>query len=531
MMISMNYKKILLFLYLFNFSSITIFVATSRLEERILKQSTLHGGILSAKQKAKLTKKIKKKVREEIRIQQQKKMRKIIKDRLAGRITDKNAIKFIYKIPKWPFEAIFYGENNLFDFEFKVHGATKSYSSSGHTDDLSQLVFGKKQFKLQDILLASKLLKEGKISAPTSNFQPDPNDPGFVMPGSQYHYFYILADQPIIFDASTCSQDINFKYARHFLNGDLSLAIEIPIKRTQNNLRLASEISSDLKSTLYYSQPSFYSFYSNLSDLIDTILDVQGVRFKKHETEWGFGDLKLSCHAELDTRQLERCLVGASLLFPTAGDSTINRLWAPELGNGGFVEFSVFTSALWGIHSCFNPHLFMTAIGSAPAYLDKRTPQIISYNGIDPTPGYGIENLLTLGNSGLIFNTNSFNEIDTIIPRFARESVDLKIHRGGMVFARFGNIIDHFFSSHASLDTFYDVRLKGKDYCASQQENEEFIPSYITQNTFQVAHRIGVNFLYQFNRRKRLSVEGLYTFAGRNVPQTYEGAITFSCEF
>ena len=67
---------------------------------------------------------------------------------------------FIYKLPSWPFHSLFFMQKDIVQLDLSLDFATKSYSSGGSTQDLSRLVFGDKQIQLQDILLASKLVKK-----------------------------------------------------------------------------------------------------------------------------------------------------------------------------------------------------------------------------------------------------------------------------------------------------------------------------------------------------------------------------------
>ena len=191
--------------------------------------------------RSKLEKHIDGQVKKEIKLQTRREHRQETKDRLAGRVRTKRVATkhgkdFIYKIPTWPFSSIFYAEKDTLEIGFEANDATKAYSSGGSSQDMSKLIFGERQITVKDVLLASKLLKSGDIQAIGAT-----NEAG--APDDNSHYFYLLADQPLDFDASMNSQKISIKYARHFMDGDISFGLDVPVVRRENKIRLSSTIS------------------------------------------------------------------------------------------------------------------------------------------------------------------------------------------------------------------------------------------------------------------------------------------------
>jgi len=480
---------------------------------------------------SKIEKKIDAKVKKEIKLQSRRENRQAVKDKLAGRVRTKRVATkhgkdFIYKIPSWPFGSIFYAEKDMLEIGFEATDATKAYSSGGSSQDMSKLIFGQRQMALKDILLASKLLQSGDLQSFNAR-----NEAG--APDDNSHYFYLLADQPLDFDGSTNSQRIDIKYARHFMDGDISFGLDIPIVRRENKIRLASTITPTLRDKLQNVSPNFYLKYKDLDDFLtvllsDRNLSNRGIGFNKKDSEWGFGDIKASLNIEFDSKHFERFLAGFTVLFPTAGERDTAKLWDPELGNGGFVEASIFSSFLWGLYSFFNPHVFVEVTGSIPGHVNRRVPRVRTYAG-NPAAGNDVEAFLTLGGNDVQY-LNLFSDVDVTFRNFSTATRQIKTRKGAELFIRLGNVFEDFFSPKATFDIFYDLRLKGRDYL-SLSKFEEWRPSILNHNTAEVAHSLGFNFLYQFNGFKRFNLGGSYTVAGRNVPKLWEGFGAFSLEF
>ncbi|MCK4265427.1 hypothetical protein KAW80_03655 [Candidatus Babeliales bacterium] len=478
--------------------------------------------------KKRLTHKIKDKVKEEVRWQANKARRQHVKDKLAGRVRLHNVSRFsdgdfFYKIPSWPFSSIFYAEKDLLEVNFAANGASKAYGSGGNSQDISKLVFGEQNIELQDILLASKLLKEEILDANSARYE-DGNL------GFQFHYYYILADQPIIFDGSTTSQRIDLNYARHFRDGDISFGFQIPIIRRENKLRLSSTITSSKEAQLQSVTPRFADRFGSLDNFLKEIVEARHMNYTKHDTELGIGDISTFINIEIASRHFERVLMGFKFLAPTANDRQTDELWHADLGNGGFMEYSFFGGAMKSYSRIFNPHAFLEITGSVPTTLSRRVPFKKVYDGTTPGNGIPVGDFLTLGNTEVQFKGIAFERFDTDIRRFPGTVRNVRIRRGPQFFFRIGNIYEEVFSKKAFFDMFYDLRVKGTDYLG-YRNSDSYNYSILTDNTFQMEHRIGFNFDYQISGRQRFNGGMLLTVAGRNVPQNIEGNIAYSLEF
>ena len=410
----------------------------------------------------------------------------------------------------------------MIELSLNAEWATKAYDSHGSSCDISKLVFGKNPLEVQDILLISKLFRQGLLRELAAN-------DGHGHTGNQYHFFYVLADHPLKFNFSMNQQTLAIKYARHFKDGDISFGLDVPIVRRTNKIRFESTMTTSTREALETYRPAFFNRYSGLEDFLDKILQAKNIGYNKKDTETSLGDITTFLNVEIVSKFFERLLVGVRALFPTANDTITDRLWHPQLGNGGFVELGFFTSMLWSANDLVNPHLFMDISGSFPANVMRRVPQKKEYGG--ERPNSPVSDFLKLSTAATMYTAQSFSEFDTTVRNFANDARLVKMRKGMELAIHLGNIFEHLFSRKSYLDLFYDLRVKAKDYVGHNSLGDGFLPAVLTRNSFEVAQKIGFNYLYQFDGRKRFSSGLLYTFAGRNVTQSLELNWAFNLEF
>ena len=454
----------------------------------------------------------------------------------------------IYKLPHWPFFSLFYMQKDLFQLDVTLDFASKAYSSGGGSQDISRLIFGEKQIKLEDILLAAKLVNEHKLAVnmdvdgnSTQNW--DTGDP-LVVGQDQYHYFVLLKDQPLNFHASTEKQTASINYARHFHKGDISFGFQVPFVRRQNHLKFESSIDStkkleleDARAVKADEDKGFYGRYDNLQDFVDNILNAKDITFNKSDTEVGIGDISTFINFEFDWRRCERLVAGLDILFPTARQRNTYKLWDPELGKG-FAQISMFGAILFNSSTpLFNPHFFAKLTFGIPASLNRRIPKLKSYDGKVPTPGNKVDAEMVFGEYVYFINQavdvpQTFeNEPDSTVRNFADTAQKIKIRPSPEIMFRAGNMFEKFLLKNAFLDIFYDIRVKGKDYLGFWLDADQYNGSILTDNSDEVEHRIGLDFSYQFDENFRLIAGGIYSFAGRNVLKTAELNFALNIEF
>ena len=450
---------------------------------------------------------------------------------------------FIYKVPEWPFYSQPFMQKNIFQVDMSFDWVDNSFYSGGEEQDLSNLLFRQRDLTLKDILLVSRMMKENKVV-----WRVDQAG----VPDSQYnktHYFYILADQPMLFDASYNRQRVDLNFARHFWQGELSVGFQLPVIRQENKIRLASEISAADRETLRLAHyeptevcptfagnpqpPNFFERYGTLENFLIDILDKKGISFNKNDSELGLGDLSLFLNIEFEWSQVERLFAGVNFIIPTAKGRDTSKLWDPELGNGGFYYIEPFASVLFSENRWFNPHAFLSLTVGLPAKVNRRVPKLISYDGVDPVSGSKATDLMILGNEVYVRGADGIftGEPDAKARRFADVSQKVNIVPGPKMFLRLGNIFERFLDRRAFFDFYYDFGVKWKDYTRGWLNSEEYQQSVITDNSWYLEHRVGGNYVYQIDEHFRFNMGLLYTFAGRNVEELFRLNLGLSFEF
>ncbi len=450
---------------------------------------------------------------------------------------------FIYKVPELPFYSQPFMQKDIFQVDLSFDWVDNSFYSGGESQDLSNLLFRQNDLTLKDILLVSRMMKENKVVWRVDQAGD---------PGSEYnktHYFYILADQPMIFDASYNKQRVDLNFAHHFWEGKLAVGFQLPIVRQQNKIRLASDINSADKETLrqaYYkpteicpnfagnpTPPNFFERYGTLESFLIDILDKKGISFNKKDSEVGFGDFSLFFNFELEWKEAERVFTGVNFIIPTAKSRDTSKLWDPEVGNGGFYYIEPFVSVLFSENRWFNPHTFLSFTIGLPARVNRRVPKLISYDGIDPASGQKATDLMIYGNEVYVRGNNGIftDELDAKAKRFGDIAQKVNIIPGPKMSFRIGNICERFFSRRAFFDYYYDFGAKWKDYTRGSLNSNEYKQSVITDNSWYFDHKIGGSYVYQIDEHFRFNLGLLYAFAGRNVEELFRLNLGLSVEF
>ncbi len=438
---------------------------------------------------------------------------------------------YIYKVPRWPFFSQFFEQKDLFQIDVSVSGASQAYSSAGRTQDMSKLAFGQGLITIKDICLASKLAKLGKIEFETDMTMrhPDVDD------------LKTLADQPVVFDGSTFAVLGAANFARHFRKGDVTVGFQIPVGVRENKLRLTSKLTDNVKNNLR-SDGSFTG--KTLEEiLVDKILKAKNIDFNRTYRTTSLGDIGIFAHCDIGSKAFERLVFGINVMLPTAREQDSCKLWEPELGGGGFSRVELFTSMLWDVHRFFNPHAHVSLNIGVPGKVTRRVPERITYTTNEPREE--IEKKLVCGENIRLLDPAcpldplmpptaeeaSFSELDSTVRHFANTPKKVKIRPGIQVTARVGTVIEKAILSRGFFDVFYQARVRGKDYLGFRRHDDVFEPDIWLDNSYQVEHKVGFDYSYQFNENYRAFLGGTYAFAGKNVPKDLEGHITFNFEF
>lgn len=468
----------------------------------------------------------------------------------------------IYLQPYWPVYSPYFRQTDQVQLLFNANIVSQAYKGNGGTQNLSKLIFGQTTIHVKDILLASSLVGQGKLgNTDLAALQGNvPGDPANAQSTQANYYLGILADQVIDFDTSYQDYIPALSYTRHFKKSGVKVGFHLPFKIRHHCLKLTNDISQQNNSKLQnimrgYSADGttpiagldadanlqFYEQYSSFEDFITQILAAKEISFNKEATVFGPSDVSVFSNITIPTQYFDALVLGFNLQLPTGQKRDPNKLWPNDLGNGGFVEASMYGSFLWEVRRFFNPYVHVSGTYVFKASVSRRVPVINTYDGTELNgkvipPGATLAESLVLGDSltlGLnnIAGGNTFSQPDSTIRQFADTARKVEIHPGTRFFCRIGNSFKEFFSKRSFLDLYYDLCLKGKDHVGNSNANGLLYTSVLTRNTSQVAHTLGLDYSYQFNSHYRLRVGGSYLFAGRNIQKIFDARCGLNIEF
>ncbi|HBS48086.1 TPA: hypothetical protein DEO28_00015 [Candidatus Dependentiae bacterium] len=445
------------------------------------------------------------------------------KKKFERHFLNKESLDF-YKYPAFPPYALPYDKNNLVFISVGSLWANKCFSPSGSCHNMAENVFKANHIYLKDILTVSKLLKNSLLSSTGGSGTPFVHD-------DTKHYFYQLADQELKFNASFRKTFVNFSLQHFFEKIGTSLGIMFPVVNRKNNIVMESKMSVAMRNNLSTYTPQFFDNYENLEDFFDHILQAKGIGYNKHDSEVGFGDLTFFANTSIKDRHFQSLILGAKVVAPTSyREGSADRLWNPDLGNGGFWEIGAFFSGYKKVDDNINPNFFFEFSLPLPSNLYKRIPQRKIYDGVTPAPGANVGDKLLMGGTDVQFK-NAYNVLDSDVAMMADQSVGIKMKKGSQIVFRFGNVIDKFLSRKSFLDIYYEFRGKNRDYASRSNFDTNYDTINLNKNSFEAEHKIAANFLYQFSHFKRMAVGCIYTIYGRNVPKTLEFNISFNKDF
>ncbi len=435
---------------------------------------------------------------------------------------------FLYKVPSWDFPAIPFRKSDLASVTVHYQYAGKAYSSSDHTQDISKLVFGEPNIRVQDVLLVSKLLREGKVQPYASG--GDTTD----------FYLYRLANEEFSFDGEMEEWRGSIDVARH-LTRELSIGFQIPFASRRHELNLQTKLTPAAKTLLSGNAGNFPTKYNHsFQAFLEDILQDKEISLHPKNTNSGIGDITVFVNWDIPTKHVEKFMFGVKLLMPTARDRDIHKLWDAELGNGGFTELSPYCAFVYAHNKFFNPHFYGQITYAVPAYVDRRVPRVRNYDGSRPVAhlsdrslveelpdleGIAFANRVRTVSTGAAApapQTKSFNEVDTTVRRFATQTLRIKLHPGPEINLRIGNMLEKVFVKKMFADFYYNLYAKGKTHSGAKLDTSKWDATVLKRNSYKVAHTLGVNLSYQFDKNVRTELGFKHIFIGRNVPELWE---------
>lgn len=458
------------------------------------------------------------------------------RDRAAGRYAD------LYKVPAWPTAAQFFENRGWFNTVVSYNYATEAYDSTGGHKDLTILEFGEQPIRVKDILLASKLVSEGSLT----HFEF--NDAANQLPSQYLRYF---ADQEIQFLGKAEEYQVRFDLARYAFRNDLAIGVQLPLIYRKHRLRAHLDLPEEAfglvdalsnganPANAPVSPNAFMRRYGQDTDLfLQDIWKEKGID-TLGGSAMGLGDVSIFVHGKIGSSYFDKMVIGAKVQIPFAKKTSPHKLWGPGLGNDGHTEFSVFSGVIFSYRQFLNPHIFLQGLFSAPAHIQKRVPKKIANpenDGVDSEFVQDImgQKLFTFADRvELAGNSDAgavFNEFDTPFKNLGDNITTLKITPGFEMQLRIGNMIERFLSHRGFLDVYYYFRFKVSDDVRGVNL-EEWNPTVFTVDTQQIEHTAGFDYSYQFDHDTRFVAGLLYSFAGRNMPKTFNAHISLGFTF
>ena len=520
----------------------------------------------------------------------------------------------LYKSPAWPTAAQFFENKDLLNVQAFYNYAQDCYDSKGYSSgkNVTNLFFGEDPLTAGNLFLASSLLGRGANAI----------DKIHVLDGV---VSAPAADQTIAFIGKTEAYGLRFDFARYLIAKSLACGIELPVVYKRNKL------DSKLFSALGDSRDVAAAFQNGLA--------AKGFAGKDGfptlgGSAAGLGDVALFINGQFDSKHFDKLVTGMRIQFPTGKKASQFKLWAPDLGNGGFSEIAAYTNMVVSYKQCLNPHLSIQGGFSLPAHVDRRIPKIVTIPvkaagtldvaadtairsvvqatlGVVGAPGVpvayviGDENHIAAAalaavvpgataldlpslpdpNANFVTAVEHANNViagaisqealaiyraalragipvstllnpdqklalanrivipartgaafaalsqyDSLVNNMGDTVTTVKMIRGPELKVRLGNMVEHCFMRRGFLDMFYDLRIKGRDYISGVSA-DDFNIELLRKNSYQVEHRLGLDYSYQFDLFTRARLGLAYTVAGKNVPKALDLSGSLNCAF
>lgn len=449
----------------------------------------------------------------------------------------------LYKSASWPFYALYYPTKTFITLTGDYQYASGAYDSDGDSGGIERLVLGEGCIRLKDISLASNLLSQGLVTfntvavdagqciPNTGGCQPS-NTVKICVPDKIGEGLLNLANNNLFFKGREDRFELSFDISRYIFRQDLIIGIQLPVVYNHHRLQ-ASIITKDQVG------PNAGNNATIAPILLTSLFQAKGIT-ELGGSAGGIGDITLFARVDINAPYIDKLVTGLEVQAPTGKKASTCKLWAPELGNGGFWEIGLFGAVQFDYKQYINPHVFMQVTLGTPANLKRRVPKLIT----SPTTG-NFKNLgqfMALGDHILLLDKTTgmatsiaadaepFSAFDTCIAAVADNISCVRITPGTEFNLKIGNMFEKFISRRGFLDIFYDFRTKAHDHVSGLSSNTWNLES-LRARTQRTAHIIGTEYSYQFDRDTRFRAGIQYTFAGKNVAQTLEVSSALNYSF
>jgi hypothetical protein len=463
----------------------------------------------------------------------------------------------LYFQPAWPTYATYLRHKHLLNVGFDYQYATDFYGNRGDNMDITKGEFGEETMHLRDISLASKLVSCGVLQ------QLDGDIGNGVFDQSANQYLRYLADSVIHFLGESESWRVNCDLSRHIWKCNLVAGVHIPFVYKKHRLKcelreLSDEARAKNPTTIEtgltglvepipsagvaVSPSTFHRRYG-----ADTKLFLRDLFKAKGFDELGgssagFGDIQAFLHTNFSSAWFQNLMLGVNFTFPTTQRKSMCKLWAPELGNGGFFETAFFGNIVIPKEWWFNPHLFLQVSTTIfPAHVQRRTPKRIQVANTAQASEFHRQTSKCINNAFALANrvdfdqnsndpTRRFDEFDTCFKNIGDNIARFKMQKGSEFVMRLGNMVKNFILRRAFLDLYWDFRAKLRDWVTCL-DVDVWDTNIYNRNSHQIENRAGLEWSYQFDQGTRFRAGVIYTFNGVNVPKTFQVSANMNYSF
>lgn len=436
--------------------------------------------------------------------------------------------------PAWPFTARNFLQKDTVEVEVSASFANKGFFDTERTT-LNPLIFGKKKVQLQDFLLVSRLLNNDQIDIIAASIPAKADSIAAI--------YKLFAEREINFKTSYNSQVFQINYAHQWLDGKVTTGIMFPIVRKSHHI--SYDISKDGALLAAFNAASVSAKNAFLrenaagfSSFFENILYKKNIEVKRYNDNIGCSDVTFFAQTHADIPYCQEAHFGLQLTLPIGKTRDTNKLWSPDLGNGGFTTLTGHCAFMWhGESSLLNPHIYSQLTYSMMSSVDRRVPVIKTYEGKDPglllAPNYGTnaQEFMFYGNKVNFITTKKFTEPDSTVKELSDRSARVYLRPGVVWKTRLGNLFKDLYFNNLSCNLYYDVEVKESDSIGFYANNDDFDRNMLTKNTNGQKHAIGFTMHYQFDENYRLNAGFDHVFAGKNCMQTFQFFVNVSSEF
>ena len=429
----------------------------------------------------------------------------------------------IYRQPSLPAHAQYTRQDQVFGVDVKYSKATGAYNNSGILMDIAQASITDGNVRLQDALLASKLVAAPQV-ARHQNDRVMNNAGAAVTSGPLTNDGYLgyLADKNIIFNGQRERIEAGFNLARYFFQHRIGLGLFVPVVQDKRDLSLdlMSSIEDVTKASMVGAVfpdnlVAFNRRYGNSSQaFLADAFKAKGIN-SFGGTSTGLGDVQLYTQVKMSTKYLDRILFNARVIIPTAPQASTEKLWAPDRGNGGFYQTGLSFSAVGHYNRYFNPHYFIEGLYSLPAVVPQRVP--VKMNIITGATSLQLGAATPLGYR-LDNAVSDYNGFDVAFRNLGDTVSKLKLAKGLAFDMHIGNVFEQVFVRRAFLDVFYNFKIKARDRAYGLPLSDFNIEQY-EHNSDQLEHRLGGEWRWQVNQAATLRLGIEQVVRGKNIAQ------------